>query len=556
MSQFTFNISLSVLNHLGRNLYRSFVTVLGEAISNSWDAEADNVWIYLDRKENYLVIKDDGSGMSEDDFQSKFLKIGYSKRKAGDMKTPIKKRPFIGRKGIGKLALLSCAERISVITKTESTEFVGGVIDNSGLDKAIVEDLNPREYPLGSLDTEPFEKYLDGLEKGTLIYFENIQDGIKNTEAYLKKVIALYFRFSLLDEKFNIFFNDELITIDNNDELADATQFLWKINESEDPFVLKKLVPNKHLISSKTINSALVESGFIGTVVKPSKLKVLTTDEKVGIDLYVNGRLREKDILKHIPSTRIVESYMYGQIHCNFLDDKNDRFTTSREGMKSDDDLFRKILLEVKSVISKIIVDWDKLRVNERQDGDSENLRISKKERKSRELFNTIVDDFVPPKGNENYDKVEDWINSLAKDAQFNFSSYGECFIAENLIRAFISDQGFELPKTVTEKINEYKKQEQKAKHRANISIEIRRNPNDLSYLSMTDLSYFVDMKDKGKPEISANLSRDADEYKPARDALAHTALLSDLAKDRLTSTYENIKARLKKLLAEASAKT
>ena len=37
--QFTFEISLSVLNHLGRNLYRSFMTVVGEALSNSWDAD-------------------------------------------------------------------------------------------------------------------------------------------------------------------------------------------------------------------------------------------------------------------------------------------------------------------------------------------------------------------------------------------------------------------------------------------------------------------------------------------------------------------------------------
>ncbi len=43
-----FNISLSVLNHLGRDLYRNFITVLGEAISNSWDAEAENVWIEID----------------------------------------------------------------------------------------------------------------------------------------------------------------------------------------------------------------------------------------------------------------------------------------------------------------------------------------------------------------------------------------------------------------------------------------------------------------------------------------------------------------------------
>ena len=106
MKQYNFNISLSILNHLGRNLYRSFMTVLGEAISNSWDADAQNVYITIDRDARILIVRDDGEGMDESDFQNKFLKIGYSKRK--DDKTHTDSgRPYIGRKGIGKLALLS-----------------------------------------------------------------------------------------------------------------------------------------------------------------------------------------------------------------------------------------------------------------------------------------------------------------------------------------------------------------------------------------------------------------------------------------------------------------
>lgn len=76
-TQFSFEISLSVLNHLGRQLYRSFATVLGEAISNSWDADAKNVKIYVDRQKGSFFIKDDGVGMTPADFQDKFLKIGY-----------------------------------------------------------------------------------------------------------------------------------------------------------------------------------------------------------------------------------------------------------------------------------------------------------------------------------------------------------------------------------------------------------------------------------------------------------------------------------------------
>lgn len=79
-TEYNFNISLSVLNHLGRNLYRNIITVIGEAISNSWDADAKNIWIQIDREKNAMCILDDGVGMTPEDFQNKFLKIGYSKR--------------------------------------------------------------------------------------------------------------------------------------------------------------------------------------------------------------------------------------------------------------------------------------------------------------------------------------------------------------------------------------------------------------------------------------------------------------------------------------------
>src|SRR5713226_4023304 len=168
---FAFEISLSVLNHLGRHLYRSFATVLGEAISNSWDADAKNVWIYIDREKNSFLIKDDGIGMSADDFQSKFLKIGYSKRKSG-INSSKKGRPFIGRKGIGKLALLSCADKITVISKVKGGAYIGGVIDNSKLDDAITEDLTPKEYPLGGWKAATFAKHTPGHKHGTIIHFE------------------------------------------------------------------------------------------------------------------------------------------------------------------------------------------------------------------------------------------------------------------------------------------------------------------------------------------------------------------------------------------------
>jgi hypothetical protein len=68
--------------------------------------------------------------------------------------------------------------------------------------------------------------------------------------------------------------------------------------------------------------------------------------------------------------------------------------------------------------------------------------------------------------------------------------------------------------------------------------------------LSMDGLANFVDKKD---PLKEACLSRDAKEYKPIRDALAHTALLTDKAKEKLTTVYSNIKGRIKALLSKSS---
>ncbi|MBA7666382.1 hypothetical protein ES703_74462 [subsurface metagenome] len=280
---FTFEISLSILNHLGRSLYRSFITVLGEAISNSWDADAENVWIYVDRKNNNFVIKDDGDGMSRSDFQNKFLKIGYTKRKDG-VNVSKKGRPYIGRKGIGKLALLSCADKIAVISKTEKTVYVGGTIDNSRLDKAITQDLTPQQYKLKKNRANIFTKYAQNHDKGTIICFENIKGGIKNSLEFLKKIIALYFRFSLLDESFNIFVNDKIVTLDHLKDLAQNTEFLWNINNLEDPYISEKLTnlkePTKNVVMSKNIK------GFIASVVKPRDLKIISADDRVGVDLF------------------------------------------------------------------------------------------------------------------------------------------------------------------------------------------------------------------------------------------------------------------------------
>lgn len=548
MTSFIFNISLSVLNHLGRNLYRSIITVLGEAISNSWDADAKNVDIIIDRDKNSIIIKDDGVGMDESDFQDKFLKIGYSKRKGGVVHSG-KNRPYIGRKGIGKLALLSCADRITVLSKVNGGTLIGGVIDNGGLDNAIKEDISTNDYKLESPSEELVSRYDTMLNNGTVIIFENITEGIKNRVEYIRKLVALYFRFSLIDPDFTISINGTPVTFDELKSLTSSTQFLWNINGIKDPYVNDALMSSPHLKKSKNITSDLPNlQGFFASVEKPSMIKIKGTDEKTSVDLYVNGRLREKDILRHIPSTRIVENYLYGQIHYNELDDEIDRFTSSREGVLSDDPKFSTLLKEIETIMKTIIDDWDCWRNEIKQDGDPDNERMSRKERKSRELVNVVTEEYIPtdesPIGKK---KVEQWVNELNEDAQFNVSSYTECFISENLLRKYLKEKTVSLPSDLVSRISKWKDNHIKAKENANIFFDVRTDTDDLFYCEMADLANLATTPEDKNRSIS--FTQDAKEYKPIRDALCHTSRLTDAAKAKLTSTYENIKARVKQLL-------
>lgn len=552
--QFRFDFSLSVLNHLGRNLYRNFITVLGEAISNAWDADANNVWIDVDLENSTLVIKDDGLGMTADDFQNKFLKVGYSKRDDFGSKSS-KRRPFIGRKGIGKLALLSCADVATIATKTSKTGYTGGQIDNKQLDQAIDKDKTSQEYILNNLDTDIFQSYLKNHEHGTILYFTGLKDGISNTVEYLRKAIALYFRFSLVDDSFKVYLNNKEITYKDLKELGDNTQFLWELNlDNKDPYI-------DELRSSVLEQTKLLQlpgvSGFIATVTKPSHLKIFGTGgEKVGVDLFVNGRLRESNVLKHIPSAQLPENYVYGQIHYDALDDgtSNDRFTSSREGILADDELFKEMLRLLNGLLvdkNGIYDQWDAWRLKHKQDGNDENTaRKSKRDRASAKLLNETINDFKDSTPEATQTKIDQWYGSIAADAEFNVGAYTDCFISENLIRQYIVHKKLGITdQDHIDQVTKYRRQETDKKSKGNLTIDIRSDDSDLYYLSTEPL---VDIAEPSGRGDSDALHQDEKQFTPIRNAVMHTSLLTVEARTRMVSIRDNIRGKIKKLLEDS----
>jgi hypothetical protein len=62
----------------------------------------------------------------------------------------------------------------------------------------------------------------------------------------------------------------------------------------------------------------------------------------------------------------------------------------------------------------------------------------------------------------------------------------------------------------------------------------------------MSELSYVAE---PGQGGNQSSLPSKAKEFRPIRNAVMHTALISDEAKIKLTSIFNDIKARLKELL-------
>ena len=260
-------------------------------------------------------------------------------------------------------------------------------------------------------------------------------------------------------------------------------------------------------------------------------------------------------ILKHFPTSRIVENYVYGQIHFDDLDpgDGKDVFTSSREGIISNDSSFELLLKEIDSIFRGLMDQWDSFRRKHGDNGDPDNQSISPKARKAQEMFNTTLKEMQTEtaflqKGS----LVEDWAAELSEEAQFNIPSYTECFISENLLRRYVDYCGIIISDEAKKEADNWRKRECESKEAANISYDIRKSSEDLFYLDMKYLSNLVDKAENNK---EAGLSRSAIVYKPIRDAVGHTSIIQPIAKNQLSIEYANIKARLAKLLKEFNEK-
>jgi hypothetical protein len=114
-----------IIEHLGIQIYQRPVNAIAEMVSNAWDGDAERVKMRIPSQLSdaaVITISDDGIGMTFDECQKRYLNVGWNRRGANpDERSVKKKRPILGRKGIGKFAGFGIARTVEINTIAEST---------------------------------------------------------------------------------------------------------------------------------------------------------------------------------------------------------------------------------------------------------------------------------------------------------------------------------------------------------------------------------------------------------------------------------------------------
>lgn len=353
-------VDLNVLDHLGINLYSNIAAVLTEAVANAWDADAANVQIRIDQKAEWIEIDDDGVGMSVEDMNDKYLRVGYRRREEDveHGKTTAKGRQVMGRKGLGKLSLFSIAKLIDVQSAKDGKSH-GLRMTVDGIHES-VEKKEPYYRP------DPLPEAEVTVTRGTKIVLRDIKrQRLGRGAAALRKRLAR--RFSVIGElyDFKITVDDEPITTDDRGDLSIA-QFLWSFGDFDHdqasiPNVLEQeKLPHRFDAWPDDWNV----NGWIGTARLPKQLDSEDAGNLNGIVVFARGRLFHENILDKVNDGRLYTKYLTGQIEADFLDqdDEPDIATSDRQRVQEDDERYAALLSFLRSSLTKVEKRWTEWR--------------------------------------------------------------------------------------------------------------------------------------------------------------------------------------------------
>ena len=116
-----FTVDSHLLEELGERLVGKPYIALAELVKNSYDADATEVAINLDPKANMIEVSDNGQGMSFEEFEKFWMRVGSRHKAKQKFSKSLRNfhRPLTGSKGIGRLAVQYLARDMTLSTISE-----------------------------------------------------------------------------------------------------------------------------------------------------------------------------------------------------------------------------------------------------------------------------------------------------------------------------------------------------------------------------------------------------------------------------------------------------
>lgn len=170
--ELAFDSRSSVIHRFGNELIKDCQTAVSELVKNSFDADATRVDILfhnLNKDNAKIVIRDDGTGMSKDDIEKKWMLLS-TEDKIKEARSPFFGRVRLGAKGIGRFAVDKLGTKLTLVTKKESDPYSLRVkFDWKDFDKTDT-NLGDIKMPTEFLEPEP------GFHQGTKLIIKGLRD--------------------------------------------------------------------------------------------------------------------------------------------------------------------------------------------------------------------------------------------------------------------------------------------------------------------------------------------------------------------------------------------
>jgi uncharacterized protein (TIGR02391 family) len=375
------------IEHLGVKMYSVLPNAIAELIANAYDAEAEVVNIELkdDEGEKSISVIDDGVGMTFEEVNDKFLRIGRKRRNEDNGVSLSGLRKVTGRKGLGKLAFFGIGDTINVETK-KNGECIKFTLRWNDLINSVTPEYEPH-FNISDCDPE---------ETGTTIKLEDLKR--KSSFNKYDLAVSLSKLFNFFDDSFNVYIScngDEKLQIDDNLKYSNLDkQIEWIFPNNFD-------IPNEYLDEKQV-------SGLIMATEKPLKPGLR------GITLFAHGRLVNAPEFFGVGESSHGYSYLTGWMNVDFVDElEEDVISTDRQSLNWDLPITTELRDNLQNLLRDIERDW------------REKRKVEKRKRVSRKV-EINVEEWYSKLPESVQSSVEGIVNSVIEDSELSDEKQSE----------------------------------------------------------------------------------------------------------------------------------